>query len=75
MCKCFDGKIIRKGRAHYLCAHCKQDISFAVCLLVEADPAVELELVSEPASELKDHAKSGSETLQMLDAILDAAND
>jgi hypothetical protein len=47
MCDCFDGKIIRKGRACYLCAHCKQDISLAVYLLVEADPAVELELVND----------------------------
>ena len=38
MCKCFDGTVVRKGRAQYVCARCGQDISYPLFLLLEATP-------------------------------------
>lgn len=38
---CTDGmaptRVIRKGRAHYLCAECGRDVSMVMCMMTEAD--------------------------------------
>lgn len=38
---CADGmaptRVIRKGRAHYLCAECGRDVSMVMCMMTEAD--------------------------------------